>query len=61
MGLEDNIWFDAGRTVPATNPMLVERIVNVARSVGREIASPRETRELLGLDQAPGTVARAAL
>jgi 3-keto-5-aminohexanoate cleavage enzyme len=46
-GLEDNHYL--GRGVKATNPGLVERLVRLAREVGREIASPAEARELLGL------------
>jgi len=49
VGLEDNIWFDEGRTKLATNYMLVERIVNMASVVGREIANPGETRKILNL------------
>lgn len=49
VGLEDNIWFDAERTRLATNRDLVERIVFIARSMGREPLSPRETRSLLKL------------
>ncbi len=35
----------------ATNEKLVERIVRVARDVGREIATPDEAREILGLER----------
>jgi uncharacterized protein (DUF849 family) len=49
VGLEDNIWFDAERTRLATNRDLVERIVFIARSMGREPLSPREARGLLKL------------
>jgi 3-keto-5-aminohexanoate cleavage enzyme len=47
VGIEDNIYYQKG--VLATNRMLVERIVRIARAVGREIASPEEAREMLGL------------
>lgn len=47
IGLEDNLLFDRG--IPATNPMLIERIVEVARQRGREIASPAEARTIIGL------------
>jgi 3-keto-5-aminohexanoate cleavage enzyme len=53
IGLEDNIWFDDGRSDPATNPRLVERIVGVARAVGREPATPDQVRAHLGLRSAP--------
>jgi 3-keto-5-aminohexanoate cleavage enzyme len=49
VGLEDNIWFDAERTRLATNRELVERVVYIARSMGREPLSPREARGLLKL------------
>jgi 3-keto-5-aminohexanoate cleavage enzyme len=49
VGLEDNIYFDCKRKTLATNPMLVERAAKFGQDVGREVASPREARELLGL------------
>lgn len=49
VGLEDNIFYDQNNKKLATNVMLIDRVVNFARSIGREIASPRETRESLGL------------
>lgn len=47
VGLEDNILMDKG--VLATNVSLVERAVKIAESVGREIATPAEAREILSL------------
>lgn len=49
VGLEDNIWFDEDRTCLATNVTLVERVVQLARAYGRDIATPVETRRALGL------------
>jgi uncharacterized protein (DUF849 family) len=49
IGLEDNLWFDPEKTVPATNVSLIERIVKIARAAGREPAAPREAREMIGL------------
>ena len=49
VGLEDNIWWDRQRTELATNPMLVERIRNLAEAAGRPLATPRAVRERLGL------------
>ena len=46
-GLEDVLEYEKG--VPATNAMLVERVVKIANAVGREIATPAEAREMLGL------------
>ncbi len=47
VGLEDNLYFEQG--VKATNVQLVERAVSIAKLAGREIATPQETREILGI------------
>ena len=47
VGLEDNVFFSKG--VPATNKGLVQRIKNIALAMGKEIATPDEAREILGL------------
>jgi 3-keto-5-aminohexanoate cleavage enzyme len=47
-GLEDTILYKKG--VLATNAMLVERIVRIAKELGREIATPDEAREIMGLN-----------
>ncbi len=47
VGLEDNIWYVKGRL--ASNPELVERIVRLAKELGREVADPEEAREILSL------------
>jgi uncharacterized protein (DUF849 family) len=49
IGLEDNIWFDDGRTELATNVRLVERLVAIARAMGREPATPDQVRQRLGI------------
>lgn len=49
VGLEDNLWYDDARTLPASNPGLIERIVRLAHAMGREIASPDETRAMIGM------------
>lgn len=49
VGLEDNLHADEERTRLATNPGLVERLVGVARSIGRDIATPDEARAIIGL------------
>lgn len=48
-GLEDSLLYTKG--VPATNAMLVERVVRIAKELGREIATPDEAREILGLEK----------
>jgi uncharacterized protein (DUF849 family) len=57
VGLEDNLWLDVDRTVPATNEQLVQRVVALAAAYGREAASPDEARALLGLPQRAAVVA----
>ena len=53
MGLEDNIYFDnLIRSQLATNYQLLERVIYIAKNFGREIATPREVREMLGLKRA---------
>lgn len=49
VGLEDNLYYDNEKTIPATNEMLVQRVVRLAKELGRPIAKPEEARELLGL------------
>lgn len=48
VGLEDNLVMPDGS--PASNPLLVEKIVRIARELGREIASPDEARRILSLN-----------
>ncbi len=49
VGLEDNIFMDANKQKPATNLMLVERLVKLAGMVEREICKPHEARRMIGL------------
>lgn len=47
-GLEDNVYIERG--APASgNPQMVEKMVRLAREIGREIATPGEAREALKL------------
>jgi 3-keto-5-aminohexanoate cleavage enzyme len=48
-GLEDNLWLDARRDRPATNPELVERVARLASVLERQIATPDQARSLIGL------------
>ncbi len=52
VGLEDNLYYDNERTRLATNVEQVARVVRIAAELGREIASPSEAREMLGLRKA---------
>ncbi len=47
VGLEDCIYFRKGEL--ASNEQLVKRIAQVSEIMGREIATPDEAREILGL------------
>ena len=49
VGLEDNIWYDEERTRLASNRDLVERVVDIARVIGRKPYTCAETRKLLGV------------
>lgn len=49
VGLEDNLWWDDARSELATNPRLVERVVAIARAMGREPATPAQVRARLML------------
>jgi 3-keto-5-aminohexanoate cleavage enzyme len=50
-GLEDNLWIDEARSDPATNPRLIERVVKVANSMGRTVATPVEARGIIGVNR----------
>jgi 3-keto-5-aminohexanoate cleavage enzyme len=50
VGLEDNLLLPDGSH--ASNPVLVEKIVRIAREIGREIATPDGARAILSLDPA---------
>jgi len=54
VGLEDNIYYDRARKKFASNEMLIRRIVRLAEKAGRDIASPGEARDIIGLGTAPG-------
>jgi len=51
VGLEDNLYYDAQRTILATNRQLVERIVRIGAELGRRPATPQETRQMLQLPE----------
>ncbi|QQS39779.1 MAG: 3-keto-5-aminohexanoate cleavage protein [Acidobacteriota bacterium] len=54
VGIEDNIWFDGGRTKLAKNADLVERIHVVASANDRKVMAPSKMREILGLNAGNG-------
>ena len=48
VGFEDNVYLGKGQKA-ASNGELVAKVVRLARELGREIATPAEAREILGL------------
>jgi 3-keto-5-aminohexanoate cleavage enzyme len=59
VGLEDNIWYDPERTVPARNTDLLRRIHRLAQANERKIMSPAELRRRLNLEDGNGRYGRA--
>jgi 3-keto-5-aminohexanoate cleavage enzyme len=49
-GFEDNPFYRPGE-LAQSNAQLIERLVRLAREIGRSIATPAEAREMLGLNQ----------
>jgi uncharacterized protein (DUF849 family) len=47
VGMEDNIFIQKG-VLAKSNAELVEKVVRIAKELGREIASPDEARSILG-------------
>jgi 3-keto-5-aminohexanoate cleavage enzyme len=47
VGIEDNVYYSKG--VLATNVALVERMVNIAKAMGREIATPEDVKRIWGI------------
>jgi len=48
VGMEDNIFIEKG-VLCKSNADLVEKVVKIAKLLGREIATPAEARQMLGL------------
>jgi 3-keto-5-aminohexanoate cleavage enzyme len=49
VGLEDNVYYERGE-LAESNAQLVERVVAVAETLRRPVATPKQARECLGLD-----------
>jgi 3-keto-5-aminohexanoate cleavage enzyme len=54
VGMEDNLYYARGRKVK-DNAELVARIVRIAKEMNREIATPAQAREMLGISQTPSS------
>lgn len=48
VGLEDNVFY-APRQLAQSNAQMVERVVRLARELGRPVATPAQAREMMGL------------
>jgi 3-keto-5-aminohexanoate cleavage enzyme len=59
VGLEDSIYVRRGE-LAKSNAQLVERVVTMAELVGRDVASPADAREILGLKGRRGRVDQRA-
>jgi uncharacterized protein (DUF849 family) len=53
VGLEDNLFLDTAKQSPAANLSLVERVVGIARAMGRPVATCAEARRSIGLGDPP--------
>ena len=58
VGLEDNIWYDRGRTRLARNADLIRRVHRLAEASERKIMPARELRALLHLESGDGRYGR---
>jgi 3-keto-5-aminohexanoate cleavage enzyme len=52
VGFEDNLFYSKGE-LAKSNAQFVDRVVRVAKELGREIATPAEAREMLALSKTP--------
>ena len=50
VGFEDSVFYAPGKAAK-TNPELVEKAVSLVRQMGCEVASPKEAREMLGIEK----------
>jgi 3-keto-5-aminohexanoate cleavage enzyme len=54
VGLEDNVYYRRGE-LARSNAQLVERTARLARELGRDVATPQQARQMLGLAAAVRT------
>lgn len=58
VGLEDNIWYDSGRTRLATNKELLKRVHTIAGANGREVMSSTNFRKKMKMKPGNGKYGR---
>jgi len=49
-GFEDNPYYRPGE-LATSNAQLVERLARLAREVGKDVASPKEARQMLHIEE----------
>ncbi len=54
VGMEDNLYYRRGQKLKS-NAELVERTVRIANELNREVATPAQAREMLGISQTPSS------
>jgi 3-keto-5-aminohexanoate cleavage enzyme len=54
VGMEDNLYYKRGQKVK-TNAELVARTARIANELNREVATPAQAREMLGISQTPSS------
>ncbi|MBI2525807.1 MAG: 3-keto-5-aminohexanoate cleavage protein, partial [Candidatus Rokubacteria bacterium] len=52
VGMEDNVYIARG-VLARSNAQIVEKAVGILHAVGREVATPAEARQILGLRPRP--------
>ena len=52
VGMEDNVYYRKGEKAES-NAQLVERAVRLVHELNREVATPAQAREILGISQTP--------
>jgi 3-keto-5-aminohexanoate cleavage enzyme len=54
VGLEDNIYYRRGEKA-TSNAQLVDRAVRIAHELNRQVATPAQAREMLGMSSTPSS------
>ena len=50
VGFEDNVYLEKG-VLAKSNGEMVEKVVRIAKELGRQVATPAEARKILGLSE----------
>jgi uncharacterized protein (DUF849 family) len=58
MGLEDNLFLDRRRKTPATNIALLKRVHRMAEQLERQVMTPQQFRQSMGLQPGSGSYGR---